>query len=158
MCAWSAGSHRSWAGVATRSPADLADGQRFAERLTPDTASLFFPHRHLLSVSIDRNLVGFGDFVRTGNGDVHVSNQSVLNFIDPTVNRQRLPFLPGFLNHRRMAHIMGLFHNVQFAKSIQPLVFAERLFSKRHHVCCVHRECAAASYQSNPDGDFHWRL
>ncbi len=76
----------------------------------------------LFSFTVVGKTVSFLDFVGSGNRDVHVSYQAVLNFVNPAMNGKLLAPLPSLLYHRRMRNVVGLFDHVSFTQTVQSLV------------------------------------
>jgi len=68
------------------------------------------------------NLVDFGHLVVLGNIDAQISQHSVLNIINPTMNSQRLTPSPGILNNGGMANVLDLLDDIQLAHFINLLL------------------------------------
>jgi hypothetical protein len=65
--------------------------------------------------------VRFCNFFRSRDGDVHVLKYAIGQAVDPSVDGERLPLLPSFLNDRSVADIVRLFDEVQFTESVNAL-------------------------------------
>ncbi len=69
----------------------------------------------LFNIVSDANLVRICNYIRASDRYPHVTNQAILNRVDPPVNSQFLTVLPSLLDYDCVTNIVSLFDDVEFA-------------------------------------------
>lgn len=70
----------------------------------------------------NRSLVCSGRLVRVSNADTQIPQQPILDFVNPPMDCQRLPPLPGIVDDGGLANIEDLFDDVKLTETVPTLV------------------------------------
>lgn len=74
-----------------------------------------------------RTCKGRCHFVDGRGRDLQVIQQAVVQAVNPAVNDNRLPTLPGIAHHRGVTCVAGLFEHVEFDQGINPVRLGQLL-------------------------------